>query len=103
MNEYPTEEQLDAIRKAEGWKTTLDLAIEAWDSDGVTFVLRPEEQAMVDAGQTWADEPHRYVRFATGGWSGNEDIISALNENVWARMNWQMSAAGGLHIYEYPT
>lgn len=99
--DYPTEEQLDAIRKAEGWKTTLDRAIEAWDSGGVTFVLRPEEQAMCDAGSVF-EYPVSYVRLATGGWSGNEDIIAALNENVWANMSWVLSARGGLHIYVAP-
>ena len=102
MFAYPTEDELDAIRNAEGWKPTLALAIAVWDADGVTFNLRPEEQALADA-LTMRDVPGKYVRFATGGWSGNEDIVAALDRNVWAGMSWVLSAAGGLHIYEAPT
>lgn len=42
-------------------------------------------------------------RFATGGWSGNEDMIGALRSNhlAWA-MTWQASKRGGLHIFQIP-
>lgn len=102
MFDYPSDEDLDAIREAEGWKKVLDLAIKAWDEDGVTFQLRPEEQALVDAQALRSEEKRKYVRFATGGWSGNEDIMQALCQNVWASMNWEFSASGGLHVYRYP-
>jgi len=100
--EYPSDEDLDEIRKVEGWKEVLDLAIKAWDEGGVTFQLRPEEQALADAQALWPEERRKYVRFATGGWSGNEDIMQALNQNAWARMKWEFSASGGLHVYRYP-
>jgi hypothetical protein len=37
----------------------------------------------------------------TGGWSGNEDIIDALNHNfMFTSLFWQKSERGGLHIYK---
>lgn len=40
------------------------------------------------------------LRLATGGWSGNEDIIRALDKNpMFNLMCWQMSKRGGLHTY----
>ncbi len=39
---------------------------------------------------------------ATGGWSGNEDIIMALQENyvVWG-ITWQLSERGGRYVFEW--
>ena len=41
---------------------------------------------------------------ATGGWSGNEDLIEALQENknmIWA-LHWQLSARGGYFEFDLP-
>lgn len=55
-------------------------------------------------GARMAEEvsPGRW-RFATGGWSGNEDLLKALAENLpaWS-MTWQSSHRGGLHEFEVP-
>ena len=41
--------------------------------------------------------------FITGGWSGNEDIIYALDRNHMFQMAcWQKSVRGGLHVYRIP-
>src|SRR6056300_85971 len=43
-------------------------------------------------------------RFATGGWSGNEDLIAAIMQNTMVHtMCWQFSSRGGLHLYELPS
>ena len=41
--------------------------------------------------------------FNTGGWSGNEEIIDALQRNAmfWARC-WEMSKRGGEHVFRLP-
>ena len=40
-------------------------------------------------------------RLATGGWSGNEDIIGALQENkMFWLLCWQRSERGGLHWFK---
>lgn len=43
------------------------------------------------------------LRLVTGGWSGNEELIGALQQNIVAwGMTWQSSTRGGLHIFEIP-
>lgn len=44
-----------------------------------------------------------HVRLATSGWSGNEEIINHLNNNLWFGSRfWESSHRGGLHIYKIP-
>lgn len=98
--DYPSDETLERIRHAEP-REALELAQRAWHWDGwATRTLRANELAMMRDGHD--DEPMPdYYRFATGGWSGNESILAALEHNfLVAGMCWQLSARGGLHIYE---
>jgi hypothetical protein len=99
-DDYPTDEALARIAAAKP-REALELAERAWHWGGrVTRELKPEELALMIARN---DEGAEYIRFATGGWSGNESIISALEDNTMVRaMCWQLSAHGGLHIYEFP-
>jgi hypothetical protein len=42
------------------------------------------------------------LRLATGGWSGNEDIVCSLqdtNENMFWACFWEKSKRGGLYIF----
>lgn len=49
----------------------------------------------------WKKTRHR-VYCSTGGWSGNEEIIEALQKNKWFwQFNWQESRRGGHYIFEY--
>jgi hypothetical protein len=50
------------------------------------------------------DEPGaRYLCLATGGWSENEALISAVEANrLLYGLTWRLSACGGLHIFRYP-
>ena len=43
---------------------------------------------------------NRYT-FITGGWSGNEDLISAMGQNLlfWS-FAWRSSESGGRHVFE---
>jgi hypothetical protein len=97
---YPTEDTLEAITRwpYQDVNGCLDFCRQAWHwPDFTSDVLTPCEAAVVRA-----DPDERFARFATGGWSGNEDIIRALKANkpVWM-FTWRFSAAGGLFIFRY--
>lgn len=98
---YPTNETLDRIEQAPV-REALDLARAAWHwEDWASEHLRDAEREVITYGEPVAGR--RFIRFATGGWSGNESIISALNRNPQVRvLAWRLHARGGLHIYEYP-
>lgn len=87
MRAYPTDEEL---RKIEVW--------DMHDFDGLMEYIEPMWKGM----GAWYQKGRKY-RIATGGWSGNEDIIVALKRNnmFWARC-WMMSARGGLYIFLLP-
>ena len=85
---YPTDETLAKI-KDWPWDDALGCL------DHVRALWRyPDWVTKTEVGEC------HHFRFATGGWSGNEELIGALHSNVMIRcLTWQMSQAGGLHIY----
>lgn len=53
----------------------------------------------------WLNEKLRTVvrvSLATGGWSGNERIIDALDGTMFHLRFWESSHRGGLYVYEVP-
>ena len=95
---YPSEATLQTI---EVWPPAdpanlFRYVIEAWHwRDYADLPLTPHEAAVVAVR-----EDYRYVKFATGGWSGNEALIRALRHGFTGQLCWQLSARGGaLHIY----
>lgn len=45
----------------------------------------------------------RRYTFITGGWSGNESVMAALERNLFLyAVCWEASFRGGKHIYELP-
>jgi hypothetical protein len=81
---YPTEETLEVIRK---WPYQ--------DWDGLWAYVRevwryPEYVKGEDV-----------VEISTGGWSGNEEVISALQQNqmFWA-MYWHSMTRGGHYVFK---
>ena len=97
---YPSDSALNQLSAIEKPADALNFALELWNLDfgSVREALQPHELTILHANK---DE--RFVRFATGGWSGNESIISALRRTplTWP-LTWRLSARGGLHIFEYP-
>ena len=99
---YPTDETLAAI---ENWPYQdiagcLDFCRRAWHW-GEAWAN--EDISAHEAAVVHAEKGERYARFATGGWSGNESIVNALDTNYMIHaLAWRLSARGGLHIYEYP-
>lgn len=86
MHEYPTDEDLDYIKSAgNDFQEHLNLIdfIEKiwWPGDG----LRKRTK--------------RSLWLATAGWSGNEDIIRALNGTFFWMKFWESSHRGGLYKF----
>jgi hypothetical protein len=87
-------------RRLRGARACLDFVVSAWNTTcgSVSYTLSIPELSLV---QSQKDE--QFIRFATGGWSGNEVLIAALRRNVIMQsMTWCLSARGGLHIYRVP-
>jgi len=41
------------------------------------------------------------LRLATGGWSGNEEIIAILEDMHWFWIvHWELTGRGGLHVFK---
>lgn len=90
---YPTEEELKSIREYDiikcGTKDFLQLISNTWKhSYGTMEVLGKRKIKLY---------------LATGGWSGNEDIIGAMQENIvfWSFF-WQRSERGGAYWFKFP-
>lgn len=82
---YPTEATLQNIKS---WP--VEKAPELFD--GLSKIWRYNNYVW-KVGQSW--------HLATGGWSGNEEIIDALRENVaiWS-LYWLSSNRGGRHVFD---
>ena len=94
---YPTDAALDIIRlwhwsDIKGW---FEFVKSVWYSPswGWSEGLEPHDYEK-------NKEVYRY-NISTGGWSGNESIISAMNENdmIWS-LTWVQSRRGGHYIFE---
>ena len=92
---YPTDAALDVIRlwhwsDARGWFKFIE---GIWSTYG-----RWTEK---DMPRSWASSKMDHVYdIATGGWSGNESIIRAMQDNgmMWT-LNWYQSTRGGQYIF----
>jgi hypothetical protein len=97
----------ECCREIEGWpihtfadvERLLEFVADCWNTDYGTVM---QELVPCEASLVHSEEGDRFYRFATGGWSENEELIGALNQNNLARaFAWCLSARGGLHIYRY--
>jgi hypothetical protein len=89
MTEYPSEEALAAIAQ--------------WPHNCFLDLMDAVKDIWAYADWGWRVEHHvtRDVFYlSTAGWSGNESIISALQDNrmFWA-MCWQESRRGGHYVF----
>jgi hypothetical protein len=89
---YPTEDELNTIKHwdilKDGVEELLKYMNSLWHFGGWGFNLKNEEKKL-------------YLVLHTGGWSGNEDIVVALRENImfWP-LYWEKSTRGGHHYFE---
>ena len=85
-NGYPTEETIMRIERWNG-KNVVDF---------VEFIK--EVWHWLDWGFELKGKRVLRLELHTGGWSGNEDIICALSNNIFWMMYWEKSTRGG-HYY----
>lgn len=75
--------------------------IKRWPADDVSGLIKYLHLAWNStyghiSGALW--EPDG-LRFVTGGWSGNEDLISALHGTAFWMRFWQSDHRGGMHVF----
>ena len=86
--DYPTEEELQRIRE--------------WPSTDFTGLMEFIRHCWWAAEILWTQESRRFS-ISTAGWSGNEELIGAMQENFvfWA-MCWESSHKGGHFEFQLP-
>ena len=91
MSDYPTEKELDIIIN---WKP------DKWDFMSFMDFIK-SVWWMADWG---FKRKGRIFWLSTGGWSGNEDIVYAMenNKNMFWSVCWQSSKRGGHYKFHIP-
>ena len=91
---YPNEDTLEKIREWSpgDWPGFWRVVTAAWDNIyGATSYIPV------------SDDGDFHLKLVTGGWSGNEDIISAIDSNPTANaLFWLSSHRGGKHLFSLP-
>lgn len=87
-DEYPSDYALDVVSNFHGTPRQL--------VELITYLWRWKDMVQVRAH--WHGEID--VVLVTGGWSGNESIISALDNTMFSFRWWEMTKRGGLHMYK---
>ncbi len=93
---YPTDETLDAISEWDyhDFPALMEFVASAWKWDGLenkpSRIEPLFDKQYEDDGCWWTG--------ATGGWSGNESLVAALDANMmFSAMCWRASIRGGYH------
>jgi len=83
---YPTEEELKLIK--------------TWKYDDFHGLMQFIYTIWNYADWGWHHKDDQYS-ISTGGWSGNEDIINAMQENIiWWQIFWYSTTRGGHYIFK---
>lgn len=95
---YPTATELDDIRRwpvndLVGWFKFIKAAGNYWN------LSKPWGWAEHD-GEDGLDKPAHVYEISTGGWSGNEEIIAAMRDNIacW-HSTWEATRRGGHYTF----
>lgn len=107
---YPTKEELRFIRTYDIIKRPIKPLIEyieeRWWAADWGFKLskhRDDYKSIIRPGGKAVHRYHYILELHTGGWSGNEDIIYALEDNRWFyNFYWHSSRTGGHYEYRIP-
>jgi len=97
-NQYPTEDELEKIARWDAFTRAGQIAWfvfikSCWWAEDWGWRERAARGAAETAGP-------RIYEIATGGWSGNESIISAMQQNhvLWM-FTWELSRRGGHYLF----
>ena len=97
---YPTEGALNIIRtwnvvENEPFSELMDFIKSIWWQPDYGWYEKEEPHEL------WPEKIMKRWYISTGGWSGNEDIIRAMQENdLLCTLNWVQSRRGGHYIFE---
>jgi hypothetical protein len=91
VNGYPTETAITAVQNFRGTPHGLVVLLSELWAGGEYVIVNDSRDDLVE------------VRFITVGWSGNEDLIAAMEKSLFGMMFLESSHRGGLHIYRIPT
>ena len=95
MPDYPTDEMIERIR---AWEFTARDSFEQF----MSYVRAAGHYWTGELTFGWYQDGRRY-EVSTGGWSGNEEIVGAMQANLvfWA-VCWQSSRRGGHFVFDLP-
>lgn len=97
---YPTEESLNHIAKFDilngrAFLSFSERCFSKYYGSWKELKDSPYSNPEINCGK-----PFQALRIATGGWSGNESVVSAMESNpIWGLL-WKASFSGGLYILE---
>lgn len=103
MSDYPSEE---ALKQIEEWPHDdlhglFDLMRENWHFR--EWGWDELERDAVEGEALFGKGRYRVLHISTGGWSGNESLISALRRNLVAwSVTWVAARRGGHFVFEIP-
>jgi hypothetical protein len=98
---YPTDEALAQLEQAEPAEA-IELLRQLWHP---VYGSDTEDLSSAEFDMVYDsfDDNAKYLRLATGGWSGNEEVWHTFKLNRMAyTLYWRLSAQGGLHILKLP-
>jgi len=92
LKEYPSSEDLRRIRSFRPNKDDpiefAEFVCQVWNKHyGKVIFKKKDKDTMI-------------LKLITGGWSGNEEIITALAQTMFWSLFWEKSERGGLYVFE---
>lgn len=91
---YPTSKEIAKLKKHAG---AIGAECAELDTDKLLNLLRD-----IWRYPDFIKENGRHLELHTGGWSGNEEIIGALQESMFWLTAWRKSERGGHYYFELP-
>jgi hypothetical protein len=69
-----------------------------WPANDLDGLMEHIEDYWNEYGRIWKEGGQWHL--ATGGWSGNEDILECISTNhIFWSLHWQSSARGGKYVF----